>query len=304
MTDFMSIPSDVAIHIANQLDIKSFSQFLTTCTYVNKNTKTAFDNKVFDITENVFLEIIQNLVEYNESLLSVYKYQATYDICKSVFTNILNARSSDMDYLLTLLEQPVSKIVELIDVTEQDVHITLNQFVSEEDNNQEEEFQKQVVEALQECLFTKEYNVIFALLNNKNQEVKYRFILNINLSGSVPILKVIITDEENDTDLCDDAFVDNVNDFIDNAEITSDGEIVFATTEQNIKGLIRYICKVFGNGVFTHQLTNDGVQIQICNFMNQPFKVCEFYRNVVNQMTITQEASMKTKNYLNSVLSK
>ena len=301
MANFMDVvPCDVTMHIANQLDIKSFSKFMATCKYANENTKISFDNKVSDKIENIFKTIIQILIEYNAQLLDTNIYQATHDICKSVFQSILDANSTDRDYLLTLLEHPVKKIVELADVSEQEVHIALNQFVIEEDNNQEAELQKQLLKAVQDCLFTKEYNVVFELLDNKNQDVKYRFILNINLSNNIPILKVMIIDEENGTDLCDNSFSDNVNDYIENAEITCDGEVVFNTTEYNIKGFTKYICKVFGNGVFTHDLTNSGVQIQICNFMNQPFKCCEFYREVVNKMTITQQASMK----INLILSK
>ena len=292
MTSFMSIvPTDIAILIANQLDIKSFSQFLATCTYVNNNTKSTFNNKVNDNIENLFKHILITISDFNTSLLETdNKHQATQDICKSVFKNILEAKSAtDMDYLFTLLENPVSIIAELIDGTEQDVHIVLDQFISEE--TLEQEFQKQVLKAIQDCLFTKEYNVVFELFDNKNQDIKYRFRININVSGSIPELKVVMVDEELDIDLCDNAFSDNINDYIENAEITCDGEIVLTATEEGIKGLTKYICKVFGNGVFTHKLTDAGVKIEICNFLNQPFECCEVFREVVNDMSITQQAS-------------
>lgn len=301
MTNFLNVvPSDITIHIANHLDIESFSKFLATCKYANENTKLAFDNKVCDKTENIFKNIIKAIVDYNTLLLETdNKYQATQDICKSVFKNILDAKNTtDMDFLLTLLDNPVEKIMELIDGTQQDVHHVLNQIVSED--TLEEEFQQQVLRAVQEYLFTGVYIVVFALLDNKAQDVKYRFIVNVDLSGDIPKLRVMMIDENNDTDLCDNEFSDSMNDYIKDAEFTADGEVAFIATDESIKGLSKYICKVFGNGVFTHNLTNDGVQIQICNFLNQPFECCEFYRKVVSAFPITRKASSRITNHFSS----
>ena len=300
MKSFMNVvPIDITIHIANQLDIKSFSKFLATCKYANENTKLIFDSKVSDNIENMFKHIITTVIDYHTLLLETdNKYQATQTICKAVFKNIICASGTDMDYLLTLLSVPVKKIAELIDGTEQDVHIVLNQLISEE--TLEEEFQKQLLKAVQDCLFTKEYNVVIELLDNKNQDVKYRILIKINLSGSTPMLKVSVVDEENDIDLCDNEFTGNINNYIENAEITCDGEVAFTATDESVKGLRRYICDVFGNGVFTHNLTDDGVEIQICNFLNQPYECCAFYRDAVNGMSITQQASSNITNQMKS----
>lgn len=294
------VPSDITIHIANHLDIKSFSKFLATCKYANENTKQVFNNKVCDNIENMFKEIIKTVANYNKLLLITNnKYLATQEICKSVFKNILDAQNAtDMDYLLTLLDSPVNKIMELIDVTQQDVHLVLNQIVSEE--TLEEEFQQVVLKAIQDCLFTKEYNVVFKLFDNKNQDVKYRFLVNVSLSGNIPKLRLMMIDEDNNIDLCDNEFSDSMNDYIRDAEFTADGEVAFTATDESIKGLSKYICKVFGNGVFTHNLTDDGVQIQVCNFLNQPLKCCEFYRDVVSAFPITQRASSKITNHISS----
>lgn len=299
MTSFINdVPSDITIYIANQLDIRSFSKFLATCKYANENTRLTFCNKVNDNLDSTLKHIISTVIDYNNLLsLSDNKYQATQNICKSIFKNILDASSAtDMDHLLTLLENPIRKIMDLIDGTQQDVHLALNDFISEE--RVEEELQHVVVEAIQECLFTNEYNVVFELLDSSNKDVKYRFLININLSGDIPELKVSIIDIENDVELCNDD--NNVNDYIENAEITCDGELAFTATDESIKNFIKYMCKVFGNGVFTHQLKDEGVQIQICNFLNQPLKCCDFYRKVVDDMLITQQASFKITNYISS----
>lgn len=293
MTDFINIvPIDVAIHIANQLDVKSFPNLLATCRYFNTNTKVSFHNKVCDNIEMLITHIIDIIIEYDQFIFDTEnKYQVTKDICKAIFKNILDAKTAqDMDFLLTLLEHPITKIVELVDGNEQDVHLVLNQVSSEE--TLEEEFQKQVLNAIQDCLFTKEYNVEFELLDN-NKDVKYTCGVNVNLQKEIPELKVKMIDEDSNIDLCVNPFSENIDDYIKNAEITCDGEVAFTATKESIKGLTRYICKVFGNGVFTHQLTDDGVQIQICNFLNQPFDCCEFYRVIVSSMTKTQQASAK-----------
>lgn len=292
------VPSDITVHIASYLDIKSFSKFLATCKYAKDNTKLAFENKVCNNIENMFKEMIETIVNYNKLLLITNnKYLATQEICKSVFKNILDAQSAtDMDYLLTLLDSPVNKIMELIDGTQQDVHLVLNQIVSEETH--EEEFQQVVLNAVQDCLFTKEYNVVLKLLDNKNQDIKYRFLVNINLSRNIPELRLMMIDEDNNIDLCDNDFSDSMNDYIRDAEFTEDGEVAFTATDESIKGLSKYICKVFGNGVFTHNLTDDGVQIQVCNVLNQPFECCEFYRDVVSAFPITQQASLKITNHI------
>lgn len=301
MTSFLNVvPRDITIDIANHLDIKSFSKFLTTCKYANENTKQAFNNKVCDNIENMLKEIIKTVANYNKLLLITNnKYLATQEICKSVFKNILDAQNAtDMDYLLTLLDGPVKNIMELIDGTQQDVHHVLNQIVSED--TLEEEFQQQVLRAVQEYLFTGVYNVVFALLDNKNTDVRYRFLMNINLSGDIPEVRIMMIDEANDIDLCDNEFSDSMNDYIKDAGFTADGEVAFIATDESIKGLSKYICKVFGNGVFTHNLTNDGVQIQICNFLNQPFECCAFYRKVVSAFPITRKASSRITNHFSS----
>lgn len=301
MTSFMNIvPSDVTIHIANHLDITSFSKFLATCKYAHQNTKLSFRNKVSNNIENLLKDILSTVVDYNMSLLNAdNKYKATKDICKSLFKNILNAKNgTDMQYLVTLLDQPVRKIVNMLDVVEQDVHIVLNQVIDGE--TLEREHQQQMLKIIQDYLFTQDYNVVFELFDNKKHDVKYRFLLNINLSKSIPKLKVMIIDEANEIDLCDNAFSDNIDDYIKGVEFTADGEVAFTATDEGIEGLTSYICKVFGNGVFTHKLTDEGVQLQICNFLNQPFECCEFYREVVSGLSITQQASSKITNYINS----
>lgn len=298
------VPSDVTTYIASQLDIKSFSIFMATCKYANENTKHTFDTKVFNNIENLFKNIISTITGYDALLSNVQnKYKATQNIYKSLFMTIRDSDNpTDMDYLLTLLDNPVEKIVELIETTEPDVYIAINNFafLNVIDDLHLEEFEKQVLKVAQDCLFTKEYIVEFDLFEKTYQSVKYRLSIKINLSDNIPVLSVMMFDVEDEIDLSDNEFSDDITDYIDDAEITCDGEVAFTVTDTSIKGLSRYISKVFGNGIFTHKLKDDKVRIMICNFLNQPFECCEFYRNVVYDMPLTQQASSKIMKHLNS----
>lgn len=293
MENFMSIvPIDLTRVIAQQLDITSFSKFLTTCKFANENTKNIFDTKVFENTERILKEIITSIKDYDTFINKNFnKYDCTKVICKSYFHHLINSDvADDRDYLSTLIEEPMLSIVEEIDATLQDVHIVWNQVVNNE--NIEEQLSNEIIECIQEHIFTKQYNVIFELLNDKN-EVSYKFIFNITLNNEIPLLKVMIIDEEQEIDLCDNKHTKTINEYIKDAEITCDGEVQFEETEENLQGLVQYICIVFGNGVFSHKLRNENVDIHICNFINQPFRCCDFYRKTVNDMQITKDISKR-----------
>lgn len=293
MENFMSfVPTDITGVIAKQLDLRSFSCFLTTCKFANENTKKIFDSKVFQASENILKEIINSVKAYDTYINDERnKYNCTQVICRTYFHHLINGENADdRDYLLTLSEEPMYNIVNEIGATLQDVHTVWNQVVNSEDI--EEQFSKEIIECIQKQFFTKEYNVIFELVNDKN-ELKYKLIFNITLTNEIPLLKVLIIDEENEIDLCDNKFVDTINKYIKDVEITCDGEVQFEGTDKNLQGLVHYICNVFGNGVFCHQLANDNVDIHICNFINQPFKCCDFYRQVVSDMQITKDVSKR-----------
>jgi hypothetical protein len=291
MENFMSIvPIDVTRVIAQQLDIKSFSKFLTTCKFANENTTDIFDAKVFESTERILKEIIASIKDYDTFINDkTNKYNCTQIICRTYFNHLINCdNSEDRDYLLTLSEEPMYNIINEIDATLQDVHIVWCQVVNNE--NIEEQLSNEIIECIQQHIFTKQYNVIFELVNDKN-EVSYKFIFNITLNNEIPLLKVMIIDEEKEIDLCDNKYTKTINEYIKDAEITCDGEVQFEGTEENLQGLVQYICTVFGNGVFSHKLRNKNVDIHICNFINQPFKCCDFYRETVNDMHITDKIS-------------
>jgi hypothetical protein len=293
MENFMSIvPIDVTKVISNNLDIKSFSSFLTTCKFAKEHTKQVFDAKVFQTSKNIIKDIINAIKDYDSYIDdNNNKYDCTQVICKSYFHHLINGdNADDRDYLSTLSEEPMYSIIHELNATLEDVHTAWNQVINNE--NIEDQLSKEIIKCIQKQFFTKEYNVIFELVNNIN-EVKYRFIINITLSNEIPILKVMIIDEEKEIDLCDDEIVKTINNYMKDVETTCDGELQFEATEENLQGLVHYICSVFGNGMFSHKLANDDVDIHICNFINQPFKCCNFYRQVVSNMQITKDASKK-----------
>ena len=293
MDNFMSIvPSDVTKEISKQLDIRTFSRFLTTCKFANSNTKKVFDNKVFVNTDNIIKEIINSIKSYDIHINEeANKYYLTQVICRTYFQNLINGETSeDRDFLLTLTEEPILKIINEIDATLQDVHTVWNQVVN--DDNIEDPFEKKVVECIQKCFFVGEYNVVFELVNSSS-EVNYKFIFNITLSDERVLLKVMIIDEEEENDLCDERFSVKLHEYMDNVDITVDGELEFEGTAKNLEGFIQYIRLVFGTGVFSHKLPNDSVDIHICNFINQPFKCCDFYRKAIAEIPITKQASSR-----------
>jgi hypothetical protein len=293
MENFMSVvPIDVTRVIAQQLDIKSFSKFLTTCKFANENTTDIFGTKVFNNTEKILKGIISSIKDYDTFVNDkTNKYNFTQIICKTYLHHLVNGdNNEDREYLSLLSEELMYNINEEIDATLQDVHIVCNQIINNSDF--EEQLSQEIIGCIQKQLFTKEYNVIFELVNDDN-EVTYKFIFNITLNNEIPLLKVMIIDEEKEIDLCDNEHTETINEYIKDVEITCDGEVQFEATEENVNGFVKYICTVFGNGVFSNKLANDNVDIHICNFINQPFKCCEFYRELVNDMQITKDISKK-----------
>lgn len=292
--NFLDIVScDLTKEIVQNLDVKSFSKFLSTCKYAHENTKTLFTKIVVENIKNVLEEII-NSIKTMDTLISEEdtKYHITQMICKAYFQNMINGENTDdRDYLLTLTEEPIMKILEQIDGTLQDIHIVWNQIANEKDVD--EQYGKQVVKCIQEHLFKKEYNVVFELVNNKDNQIKYKFIFNITLSQTEPLMKVIIVDEENEIDLCDNQFVGMMNNYITDVDITIDGELEFKGTENNLRGFVEYLMIVFGNGIFTNTLSNNIVQIHLCNFVNQPYTCCDFYRKTVYDLQITKDISKR-----------
>ncbi len=294
MSIFDIVPCDLTKEIARKLDSRTFSKFLSTCKYAHENTKSIFDDKVFKNIDDILEKIIKSIKDFDKFIFQEdNKYHITQLICKAYFQNMINAENADdRDYLLTLTEEPIMKILKQIDGTLQDIHIVWHQLANEEDID--EQYGKEVIKCIQEHLFTKEYNVVFELVNNKSNEIKYKFIVNISLSQiEEPMMKIIIIDEENEIDLCDNHFAELINEYIKDAEITVDGELEFKGTKENLRGFIEYILLVFGNGLFSHQLSNDEVQIHVCNFVNQPYSCCEFYRKTVYEMQITKDVSKR-----------
>lgn len=294
MSIFDIVPCDLTKEIVRKLDSRTFIQFLSTCKYAHENTKSIFDDKVFENMDDIFQGIIKSIKDFDTFIFQKdNKYHITQLICKAYFQNMINGESvDDRDYLLTLTEEPIMKILEQIDGTLQDIHIVWHQLANEEDID--EQYGKEVIRCIQEHLFTKEYNVVFELVNYKINEIKYKFIVNIILSPTEePMMKIIIIDEENEIDLCDNQFAELIHEYIKDAETTVDGELMFKGTKENLRGFIEYTLIVFGNGIFTNKLSNDEVQIHLCNFVNQPYSCCEFYRKTIYEMQITKDISKR-----------
>lgn len=295
------VPVDVTEQIVKQLDMSSFSKFLTTCRFVHENVKAVFDNKVFNNTETLLKDIIDAIIDYDRYIFDDNnKYHITQSICKSYLQNMINGKNSeDRDYLMRLTEEPIMNIIEKIDGTLQDIHIVWNQIASNEEID--EMYGKEVIKCIQEHLFTKEYNVIFNLVDKRDQ-IRYKSIFNITLSQKEqqPLLKIIIIDGKNEIDLCDNEFADKMNQYIKDAEFTSDGELQFTGTDENLAGFVRYMLIVFGNGMFSNKPDTDSFEIHICNFINQPFGCCDFYRQTVSDLQITKDVSKQIVDRIHS----
>jgi hypothetical protein len=295
MANFMNIvPSEITRLIANELDLKSFPSFLATCKYAYDNTNCIFDNKVFDKTETVITEIIKSIEDYDATLQKPLEgYKALQSISKAIFNELLNCDDeNDRFYLSELLEQATYIITQKMDCTEYDVHNVFEKII----NNIiiEDDFEKAVSKSIHDCLFNdRKYNVIFELLGN-NQETHYWLSLNLTVKEDLSVyLKVKIEDDDNEVSTCDNMYIDEVNMYIPDAEINCDGELEFTGTSENIHGLTRYICKVFGKGLFTETLSKEGIYIEICNIFNQPFASCEFYKKAVKDLSYTKDASQR-----------
>lgn len=282
------VPLEVTNIIANNIDAKSFPSFLATCKFARDNTTSILKDKVIGKTEEIIQGIIKSIKMYDTLLFKPeVKYETCKIICHEFFRELLNcANRGERDFLNELLTEITIQIAEEVDGTATDVQLVLEKIISNE--LIEDEFEIQIVEAVQDYLFKREYDVIFDLIG---ENAKYRFVMKVNLVEEQPQLQIICEDEKNEVFSHDNPFSEEISTHIPDVEMTPDGEMQFSATPENIKGLALYFQKVFGNGLFFRELTEDGVIIELCNILNQPWRCCEFYHKTIQGLHITQVVS-------------